>query len=416
MQLLFLAFSFWLGYLGVEVIRLRRWRESIPLRISVTGTRGKSSVARMLAAVLRDNGKRVLTKTTGSQARIVLPDGTEIQVGRRGVPSVLEQIRFLHLAARERAEVVVVEVMSVHPENHRVESEKILRPHMVLMTNFRVDHAEAAGWTREEVARLHLSDVVPGATVVVPEGELVQGFARAVADKGGHLVAVPSPKADSWSHAESPAILEGTALVEAALGPLGIPVEHHRGDLAAVALDAGAFRIRPYPGRGGGSAHTVNAFAANDPHSTGLLLDWTMQRLDREEGSRRLVGLLCLRGDRGDRSVQWLRAMEGGFLDRFDHLYVQGFHASAFRRSMNRRGRAEGITVLSRLDPESLMARILSEAGGKTVVVFGFGNFGGMGETLVRHWMKMAAVRGAVAGSADPGPKELGDRVGRHGP
>jgi hypothetical protein len=52
-----------LALLIVERLRLDRSRENIPLVIAVTGTRGKSTVTRMLASVLRCNGQHVLAKT-----------------------------------------------------------------------------------------------------------------------------------------------------------------------------------------------------------------------------------------------------------------------------------------------------------------------------------------------------------------
>lgn len=434
MTLLFLALSFWIGYLGAEALRLCRWRESIPLRITVTGTRGKTTVARLLAAVLRESGKTVMARTTGSEARVILPDGTEVPVRRRGMPSILEQIRFLRLAAGGGAQAVVAEIMSVHLENHEIESGRILRPHLVLMTNFRVDHPEAAGWTREEVIRLHLADVASGARVLIPEEEVVPGLSQAVAARGGRLISVPPRELGASPRRAAPFLRESMALVEAAVEHLGLDRERVARCLPTVRWDAGAHWTRSYRGSGGGEALTVNAFAANDPQSTEMILDWTLARLADTDGSRSLVGLLSLRADRADRSAQWLEAMERGFFHRFDRLYLLGFHASAFRRGLARRGMDEGVGILSGSDPEALMSRILAETGTRAVaqggpgtnvetgtraragaeagsrtrteaesrtkaeagaqpgssdpVVFGFGNFGGMGERLVSHWME----------------------------
>ena len=47
----------------------------IPLRILVNGTRGKTTVTRMTAAVLNEAGIQTYAKTTGSEARRILPDG-----------------------------------------------------------------------------------------------------------------------------------------------------------------------------------------------------------------------------------------------------------------------------------------------------------------------------------------------------
>ena len=49
----------------------------IALRIHVNGTRGKSSVTRLISAGLRSNGRRVFAKTTGTKARMIYVDGRD---------------------------------------------------------------------------------------------------------------------------------------------------------------------------------------------------------------------------------------------------------------------------------------------------------------------------------------------------
>jgi poly-gamma-glutamate synthase PgsB/CapB len=158
----------WLGWLVGERVKLERDRAAVPLRISVTGTRGKTSVARLLAAVLREDGRKVLAKTTGSEARLIFPDGAEAEIHRLGAPSVLEQRKLLARGARLGVDAVVAEIMSVHPEAHRVEAHRILKPNLVLVTNFRVDHLAAQGETRGAVARVLALDVPPGGRALVP--------------------------------------------------------------------------------------------------------------------------------------------------------------------------------------------------------------------------------------------------------
>ena len=46
----------------------------IPIRIHVNGTRGKSTTTRLIAGGLREAGFKVLAKTTGSAARLILED------------------------------------------------------------------------------------------------------------------------------------------------------------------------------------------------------------------------------------------------------------------------------------------------------------------------------------------------------
>ena len=78
MIVVILGFLFWLGLLALEAFRLRLWRDSIPLRVSISGTRGKTTLVRALASVLRESGRTVLAKTTGTQALMILPDGVNL--------------------------------------------------------------------------------------------------------------------------------------------------------------------------------------------------------------------------------------------------------------------------------------------------------------------------------------------------
>ena len=81
----------------------RRALRAIPIRIHVNGSRGKSSVTRLLAAALREAGRRTVAKTTGSKARYIHPDGSEEPIIRLGTPNICEQVDILDRARREQA-------------------------------------------------------------------------------------------------------------------------------------------------------------------------------------------------------------------------------------------------------------------------------------------------------------------------
>ena len=141
-------------YLAGESRRLRRALRRVPLRVAVTGTRGKSGVTRLIAAGLRESGARVLAKTTGSRPALILPDGTEQELPRRGgPPSIREQVRLAGLAAGLKADALVVEMMSVGEECLLTESRRILRPEILALTNVRLDHVDVMGRSREDIAR-----------------------------------------------------------------------------------------------------------------------------------------------------------------------------------------------------------------------------------------------------------------------
>jgi poly-gamma-glutamate synthase PgsB/CapB len=169
----------------------------IPLRITVSGTRGKSSVVRLLASILREDGKKVLAKTTGSEAKYILPDGSECDVPRHALPSILEQKKLLKKTAKLKVDCIIAEIMSVHPENHYVESQQLLKPNIVLITNFRLDHINAMGKTKNEIASIYNMDIPQKATIFIPEKEISSAFLRAVKNKNIELNAVKKGVSDA---------------------------------------------------------------------------------------------------------------------------------------------------------------------------------------------------------------------------
>ena len=175
----FIILSIFAVFLILERRRLARLRSRVPLRICVTGTRGKSAVTRQIAAALRASGRTVLAKTTGSKPVVILPDGGEREIPRPGPPSVLEQKRVLALASRLGVDTLVAEMMSIGPECLAVESGKILRPGILVITNVRLDHEEEMGRTVEAVAESLASAISPRSTVLVPRAERYPVFDRA---------------------------------------------------------------------------------------------------------------------------------------------------------------------------------------------------------------------------------------------
>jgi poly-gamma-glutamate synthase PgsB/CapB len=396
MPLLLLAALAILAALGVERVRLDRSRGKIPLRIAVTGTRGKTTVARLLASVLREDGRTVLAKTTGSEPCLILPDGAVEHIRRRGPASVLEQKALLHRAARLGADTVVAEVMSIHAENHEVEGRRILLPQVVLATNFLVDHVDAQGDTPESVGAVLGWSVPPGATVLVPRDRCPASFRAAAAGVGAAIVEVQEGAGGGFPPATLP---ENLDLVVAAARHLGVgDAAIHRG-IARARHDIGALGVWRVAHEGSAPpAFLVNAFAANDPASTLRVMEDVSARLGAEAGNPdgtgspdarlRRIGLLNLRADRGDRTVQWADALGAGFLDRFDALLVTGAHARALARRVLRANPEARIVAVGRSSADNLTRTALAELGEGGGMVFGFGNIGGAGVALVAHWAR----------------------------
>jgi poly-gamma-glutamate synthase PgsB/CapB len=158
-----------LGWL--ESKALARARALIPIRIHVNGSRGKSSVTRLVATGLRKSGIRTIAKTTGAHPRIILEDGREAPLRRRGGANIREQISVIRLAARRRAQAIVLECNAIRPELQWVSEHRIVQSTIGVITNVRRDHTDVMGESSEEIAEA-LSRTVPA------QGKLVTGDPR----------------------------------------------------------------------------------------------------------------------------------------------------------------------------------------------------------------------------------------------
>jgi poly-gamma-glutamate synthase PgsB/CapB len=375
-------------YLLVEKLWFRRQIEKIPLRICVTGTRGKSSVTRLIAAVLRDSGYRVLAKTTGSRPALINPDGAEKEIVRLGRPTILEAKKVLKAAKGQNAQAVVLELMGILPESVYVESTRMLKPHICVITNVRHDHMAQMGSTKSAIASCFASAIPDDGMVFVLRDECFSVF-QSVAEQrksriiqvhpGSHLSLI-----DSKGGLSTP--FEFTGNIELALA-----VSEHLGIDRAKALraiadtfpDFGSLKV--WVGDEDPPAQAwffVSAFAANDPESTRAIfsVDKIMTLLE----GRRVIGLLNFRRDRGDRTLQWLEALERNKFPELDRIVLFGHHAFAARRRL-RNIPKDNIQAWPKLSPAEIINK-LSEQERKGAVLIGMGNMRGAGKDFVEFW------------------------------
>ncbi len=225
--------------LGVlEAVTHGRHVRSVPIRILVNGTRGKTTVTRQLYSSLRSCGKTVLAKTTGSEARLIYPDAHEEALSRRfGYHLIREQYKFFALAAKLGVDAVVVECCAVSPEAQIMMGQKLVKPTVSIITNARIDHVDQMGTSVESTASVLKLSVPKGASFYT---------------------------SDSFFELDPQAIVVSDNLVSRVLSDLGFEgfsVDDYVPDIGLV----GPFKL--------GSLLVVNAFAANDKQSAGELLD-----------------------------------------------------------------------------------------------------------------------------------------------
>jgi len=370
--ILLLLLTLFLLFLAYERVVLNKLRSSIPMVIAVTGTRGKSSTVRMLASVLRESGRRVLAKTTGSQAQLLFPDGSIQDIPRRGIVSILEQKKILNSAAELKVECVVVEIMSIRPENHIVESQQILKPDIVVLTNVRRDHIEAMGETEAEIASVFQKDLPPGSSVYVPE----EYVPLLVSSRAGMETIRFIPVKRQITQQSPTDFSENLDLVAAVSKGLGVANKTVARGIQNSRHDIGKLRIWKHK-VSDRSVFLVNAFAANDPDSTMMIYNKVAQALSAPPSS--FSGLLNLRHDRADRTIQWIEALNGEASSHFKNIYAIGGHSHVLQR------KTQSVTVLLRTDAKGLTDSVIAKMGDGDIL-FGFGNIGGLGHELVEHW------------------------------
>lgn len=386
-----LVLAGFLAFLTAERRALSAARRRIPRRVAVTGTRGKSSVTRLIAAALRGDGRTVLAKTTGSKPVLIGTDGGEREIVRPGPPSILEQKRVLRAAALARADALVVEMMGIRPECLRAEAALILKPDVLVITNVRIDHREEMGRTRDAVAASLSAAIGPGSIVILPAGEDHPAFHAAARSAGARILLVPEGTPEGGPPDRSGGSIEFSEnyrLAAAAAEALGVPGERAAAGMAGAGPDFGALRIWRLAGGPGGPGgpvrYAVNAFAANEPEST-------RRALDRLAAARpglpnRRIGILNLREDREDRTRQWLEAAGAGFFAGFAGIAVLGRQAAPVVRRLRRRGRpGQFILEVPGADARRIMAAVEARAGAAAVFI-GLGNIGGAGAALIDHW------------------------------
>ena len=382
LTILLITLSVFVLYLVYERVILDRLRKSIPLVIGVTGTRGKSTVVRLLASILRESGKMVLAKSTGSQAQYILPDGTVESVARRGVVSILEQKKALKKATVLKVDCLVVEIMSIRPENHFIESQRILKPNVVVLTNVRRDHTEAMGEREEDIAKVLQLDFPEGAEVYVPQEHRKYLDPKTFPARSLHLTAVPRTPVLSPTDPDSSLLRnefsENLDLVAAVARRFGIDDAVIIRGIRNAIHDLGRLKIWTLQ-LGGKRIFAVNAFAANDPDSTARVLEKAHEILSGK--ARVYTGLLNLRTDRPDRTVQWIDALNSGMTKEFTQLYVLGGHANVVKRKI------DTTRTLASKSPDTTTRMIVDEME-EDGVIFGFGNIGGAGQRLVEYWQR----------------------------
>ena len=358
---------------------------SIPIRIHVNGTRGKSSVTRLIAAGLREGGIRTFAKTTGTLPRVIIHDGTEYPVYRQYKANVIEQVRIIAFAARNKAEALIIECMAIQPYLQSLCELRLVQSTHGVITNVREDHLDVMGPEERDVAHAILGATPVGKTLFTCEKDYPDEFQAVCRDRGSNLVVVTDDEVKSVSGSDLAAFRyvehrENVALALKVCEAVGVSRETALRGMMKAEPDMGAMSdlALNFFGR---RIYFVNGFAANDPESTGMI--WNMA-LDKHPDVQVRIMIINSRIDRPDRSrqlgealVRWPRADRYILIGTGSHFLVRyavkaGIDARQFINAED-------------LDTELIFEEILKHCK-KSSLVMGIGNIAGNGLELITYF------------------------------
>lgn len=293
---------------------------AIPLRIHVNGTRGKSSVTRLVAAGLREAGIRTFAKTTGTAPRVIDADGKDRIIHRLRLPSIGEQTRLLSYFAGEKPEAVVMECMAVQPQYQWIAEHQMVQAQIGVITNVRPDHLEEMGPTEEDVAYSLCNTVPINGTFITGEDQKPEILEKVAHANGSEFIqsdetTITREELDKFTYMEHPA---NVAVALDVCGKVGVDRDVALSGMQKVQPDLGAL-IAWNLEKAEKRIQFVNGMAANDPVSTLQIWKFVIDRYPAEGGT-------CIFfNSRDDRPVRTRQMIELTLEEiKPDHFIVRG--------------------------------------------------------------------------------------------
>lgn len=366
-----------------EMLRHVRHRRKIPIRIHVNGSRGKSSVARLIAAGLKAGGMSVVGKTTGSAAALINTDGSETPVVRRGGPNIKEQLSVFRRAARQKPQALVIECMAVRPDLQKVCEHTIVKATHGVITNVRPDHLEVMGPSMDDVAA-SLAGTVPNKAHLFTSEDQYHNFLESRASKAKSKFTLSTAEAvspEEMTHFAYEEFPENVSLALDVCHSIGVDRKTALAGMWDVTPDVGAMTRWRYlvniPGSGPKHVEFINGFAANDPDSYIRVWD----RLQLNTQSEKVILLMNIRSDRQRRSKD-MAPLFGKEL-KAAHYVLIGEETALFGHMIRRGGvDREIIHDFSHMEADQLWDS-LAALGPDGAQIIGVGNIKGIGNRLL---------------------------------
>ncbi|TXC76115.1 poly-gamma-glutamate synthase PgsB [Luteibaculum oceani] len=369
-----------LVYGVLEYQRHQFYLRKIPIRIHVNGTRGKSSVTRLVGAGLRAGGLKTLTKVTGTFPRLVSSDGTEVAIHRKAGANILEQLDIVKYCAKNNYDVLLIECMALQPIYQKITEHQMIKATHGVITNIRLDHLDVMGPRLENVAEAISNTVPKNSKLYTAE------------DRFGGLLTEKSKKRNSEIYFSdlgqvSQQDMKGfTYLEHASNVALALDICEDLGVDKTVALEA---MKKSVPDEGVLRKYEIdvsqkkivyyNGLAANDIESSIMIWKNISSIEDFDAGYLLLNG----RKDRKDRTISLLSGFSSVALDG---LIICGDNVELSRSIALKHGFLEDkVHVISSYDPEVRFNQIMEFIASNSMI-FSVGNMGAGGAEMSEYF------------------------------
>ncbi|MDR7870235.1 MAG: poly-gamma-glutamate synthase PgsB [Tissierellaceae bacterium] len=367
-KILFIISGIFILYLAAESYNAARYRRAIKNVIYVNGTRGKSSVTRLIDAGLRAGGYRTYAKTTGTLPMVIDTNGNEKLIHRRGRANIKEQINILKEAAKEKSEVLVIECMAVHPELQYISQHRMVKSNIGVITNVRPDHLDVMGNTLKEIGQSLCNTIPKNGTSFTADQDFFIDF-KSRSEKIGAKPYLILPKGDEPEFDFS----ENIALALAVCEHLGVKREVALKGMKNYKRDPYALSIYILSN----GAIFIGGLSINDPVSTQLVYERMIKKLDLE--NHNLTLFISNRLDRGYRTLQHRDLAEK--LDP-QAIWITGGNSRVIARFLSKRLSKCPVTIF-----KNTMDAPLQDLNANDVV-FAIGNIAEGGNTIMERVKK----------------------------